>query len=59
MENNKKFIITDNLETATLLIHAGFHQVGESNRIWTFVNEPGKLLFAKLDDVVYTDKMFI
>ena len=59
MENNKKFIITDNLETASLLIHAGFCQIGESNRIWTFINEPGKLLFEKLNDVVYTDKMFI
>ena len=59
LEKNKKFIITDNPETASLLIHAGFHQVGESTRIWTFVNEPSKLLFSNLDDIVYTDKMFI
>ena len=59
MDKDKKFIITDNYETAALLIHAGLHQVGESNRIWTFLNEPGKILFSKLDDIAYTDKMFI
>lgn len=59
MEKNKKFIITDNLETASLLKHAGFREIGENSRFWTFLNEPSKLLFEKLDDVIYTDKMFI
>lgn len=59
MGKNKKFIITDNLETASLLKHAGLHEVGESKKFWTFVNEPSKLLFENLDDAVYTNKMFI
>ena len=59
MDKNKKFIITDNPETASLLIHAGFKQIGENKHIWTFFNEPEKLVFEKLDDIAYTDKMFI
>lgn len=59
MDKKKKFIITDNPETASLLIRSGFSQIGESTRVWTFINEPGKLLFEKLDDVVFTDKLFI
>lgn len=59
MDKNKKFIITDNPETASLLTSSGFSQIGESTRVWTFINEPGKLVFENLDNVVFTDKLFI
>lgn len=59
MDKNKKFIITDNPDTASLLIQSGFSQIGESTRIWTFINEPGKIVFENINDVVFTDKLFI
>ena len=44
--DNKKFIITTNDESASLLIQ------------WTFLND-NKMLFNNLSDVVYSDKLFI
>lgn len=58
MENNKKFIITTNMESAALLKKTGFHVVMQNNQQWIFENN-NKLLFGNINDVIYTDKLFI
>lgn len=58
MENNKKFIITTNMESAALLKKTGFRVVMQSNQQWIFENN-NKLLFESINDVIYTDKLFI
>ena len=57
-EDNKKFIITTNDESASLLIQTGFHLVSQNGKQWTFLND-NKMLFNNLSDVVYSDKLFI
>lgn len=57
--NNSKFIVTISEETAALLIKAKFNLIKMDNKSWTFLNEPGKLVFEKLDNVIYTNKLFI
>ena len=56
--DNKKFIITTNDESASLLIQTGFHLVSQNGKQWTFLND-NKMLFSNLSDVVYSDKLFI
>lgn len=56
--DNKKFIITTNDESASLLIQTGFHLVSQNGKQWTFLND-NKMLFNNLSDVVYSDKLFI
>lgn len=56
--DNKKFIITTNDESASLLIQTGFHLVCQNGKQWTFLND-NKMLFNNLSDVVYSDKLFI
>ena len=56
--DNKKFIITTNDESASLLIQTGFHLVSQNGKQWTFLNV-NKMLFNNLSDVVYSDKLFI
>lgn len=58
MENNKKFIITTNMESAALLKKTGFRVVMQNNQQWIFENN-NKLLFGSINDVIYTDKLFI
>ena len=58
MENNKKFIITTNMESAALLKKTGFRVVTQNNPQWLFENY-NKLLFGNINDVIYTDKLFI
>lgn len=56
--DNKKFIITTNDESASLLIQTRFHLVSQNGKQWTFLND-NKMLFSNLSDVVYSDKLFI
>ena len=56
--DNKKFIITTNDESASLLIQTGFHLVSQNGKQWTFLND-NKMLFNNLSDVIYSDKLFI
>ena len=56
--DNKKFIITTNDESASLLIQTGFHLVSQNGKQLTFLND-NKMLFNNLSDVVYSDKLFI
>lgn len=58
MENNKKFIITTNMESAALLKKTGFRVITQNNQQWIFENN-NKLLFGNINDVIYTDKLFI
>ena len=55
--DNKKFIITTNDESASLLIQTGFHLVSQNGKQWTFLND-NKMLFNNLSDVVYLEKLF-
>ena len=56
--DNKKFIITTNDESASLLIQTGSHLVSQNGKQRTFLND-NKMLFNNLSDVVYSDKLFI
>ena len=56
--DNKKFIITTNDESASLLIQTGFHLVSQNGKQWTFLND-NKMLFNNLSDVVYSDKLLL
>lgn len=55
--DNKKFIITTSEETAALLIRANFNLIQTDDKRWVFMNEPGKLVFEKLDDMAYTNRL--
>ena len=54
-----KFITTFNVEQAALLRHMGFKELPKTkNNYYIFINEPQKLMFEKLDDVVFTNTLF-
>lgn len=55
---NRKFIITTNDDSASLLIQTGFQLVSQVGKQWVFLND-NKMLFNNLSDIVYTDKIFI
>lgn len=55
---DKKFLITQNPESAAILIRLGFNLVNENGKTWTFMNNK-KIVFQKLDDVTSTDKLCI
>lgn len=57
----QKFIATFNPETSALLSRMGFKQIKKAdntNNYYVFLNEPNKVMFEKLDDVVYTNTLF-
>lgn len=56
--NNAKFIITNNDQSADLLLKTGFKLINQSGTQWTFLNE-GKMLFNNLSDLVYTNTLCI
>lgn len=56
MEN--KFIFTDSENTAKALINMGVKLIQSQNGQWLFLNE-GKMNFAHLDKIVYTNKLFV
>ena len=55
----KKFIVTTNKDTATLLLRAEYTLVTDANGHWVFINDPGKMQFSKLDDMRYTNILHI
>lgn len=60
MENNKKFIITKNPETASILLHSGVKLLNQDGYQWIFMNDgETKVLFSTLDDVIYSNKLFV
>lgn len=52
--NNKKFLVTKNSESASILRKMGFRLVNEDNGRYTFLNNKN-IVFQKLDDVAATD----
>lgn len=48
MNNNKKFILTNDYNTANKLIETGLKIVGKSGDVYMFVNDSNKIL--KFDD---------
>lgn len=52
----KKFLITKNPESASILARLGFTLINENKNMWTFMNDK-KIMFQKLDDVAYTDRI--
>lgn len=58
INNESKFIITNNDESADLLLKTGFKLVNQSGTQWTFLND-GKMLFNNLSDLVYTNTLCI
>ena len=52
--NNKKFLVTKNTESASILKKMGFRLVNEDNGKYTFLNNK-TIVFQKLDDVAATD----
>ena len=58
-KQNAKFITTFNVDTAALLRHIGFKELPKTESgYFIFLNEPKKITFEKLDDVVYTSTLF-
>lgn len=53
---DKKFIITQNPESAALLLKMGFDLINENGKTWTFLNNR-KIVFQKLDDIAMTNKI--
>lgn len=58
-KQNSKFIITFNTATAEMLEHIGFNFVSKlQNGYYIFLNESKKIMFEKLDDIAFTNKLF-
>lgn len=53
---DKKFLLTNNPETASILTKLGFELINENGDKWTFLNNK-KITFQKLDDLVFTNIM--
>ena len=58
INNEAKFIITKNDQSADLLLKTGFKLVNQSGDQWVFLNE-GKMLFNNLSGLVYTNTLCI
>ncbi len=56
--NESKFIVTNNVETADLLLKTGFQLLNKTGNQWTFLND-GKMLFNNLNDLIYTNTLCI
>jgi len=51
IDNNSKFIITTNEESAALLIKTGFKLMNQQGKQWIFMND-NKMLFNNLSDLI-------
>lgn len=55
-----KFILTTKKETADKLIKSGMQILSFGNNQWVFINnEKNKNKFDHLDNIIYTNKLFI
>ena len=63
MPQSKKFIITQDKSMSEQLIAHGFLLLSNNCGVYTFVNEPQKFNFSKLDfdatKMHFTDKLYI
>lgn len=57
MQNRKKFIVTEDKETASKLISQGFRLIAEVNGKFTFETNPNNIHFSQIDEkkVAYTN----
>lgn len=55
---DKKFVITNNPESAALLIKMGLHLVNENGSQWIFLND-NKLVFQNVENLAFTNNLFI
>lgn len=58
INNEAKFIITKNDQSADLLLKTGFKLINQSSDQWVFLND-GKMLFNNLSGLVYTNTLCI
>jgi len=59
MNQNSNFIMTTSKDTADYLIKAEYILVQNTDKMWFFVNKPGKLVYDNLKEIRYTNKLFI
>lgn len=57
--DNKRFIITNCEETATLLLNSKYNLIGKNGNQWIFLNEPQKMVFGTLRNLTYTNILSI
>lgn len=55
---NEKFIITNNPESASILRRMGFQIINENGKTWIFMNDK-KIIFQKIDDVVFSNRLYL
>lgn len=57
--NNNKFIKTTNKDTYEIMKKLGFNLISSSENEWVFINEPNKIVFGNVDDIIYTNILSI
>lgn len=56
---DKDFILTNSSKTAKILINEGYTKISEDGSHWIFINNGNKITFSSLEDVIFTNKIFI
>lgn len=59
MKKNNKFIYTTSKVSADKLISLGLTLLQEVNGQYFFLNDIDKLVFEEINEVAYTDKLFL
>lgn len=59
MKKNNKFIYTTSKVSADKLITLGLTLLQEVNGQYFFLNDIDKLVFEEINEVAYTDKLFL
>ena len=54
MNNNKKFILTNDYDTANKLIENGLKIIGKSGDVYMFVNDSNKILKFNDDNLKFS-----
>lgn len=53
---DKKFLVTNDPESAAILLKMGFSVIQENGKTWTFLNDK-KIMFQKLENVAATNTL--
>lgn len=59
MKKDNKFIYTTSKVSADKLMNIGFTLLQEVNGQYFFLNDIDKLVFEEINEVAYTDKLFL
>lgn len=59
MNKEYKFMYTDSEESAQMLQKMGFKMIQKVNNQYFFLNESNKLVFNSMNDIAYTNKLFL